>query len=232
MAKQREQTERESKEERKNQYEILRNQFILFYTLRHLWKMKKRRVNDLYKILFPSYSRTGGNKTLYDRILSLRGDNLLADSKRLAELTRISETYFTGEHKLSGLKVSDDEWKKFIDLRQEKGSGPKNADLVQIEDTIKTAISLTVDDKSNQSEPFKRLLYFAEYGHKRVDKNLIDLFGEIESKISECKPEEFKTVDLELLKEHQAKIHTHLFHIAAVVTLREWEQEHNDSLQI
>lgn len=227
MAKQRNRTERESKEERKNQYEILRNQFILFYTLRHLWKMKKRRVNDLYKILFPSYSRIGGNKTLYDRILSLKGDNLLADSKRLAELTGISETYFTGEHKLSGLKVSDDEWKKFIDLRKEKGDSPKSADLVQIEDTIKRAISLTVDDKSNQSEPFKRLLYFAEYGHKRVDKNLIDLFGEIESKISECKPEEFKAVDLELLKEHQKRIQTHLYHIAAVVTLREWEQERN-----
>ena len=116
---------------------------------------------------------------------------------------------------------------EIIDLRQEKGSGPKNADLVQIEDTIKRAISVTVDDRINQSEPFKRLLYFAEYGHKKVDKNLIDLFGEIECKISECKPEEFKTVDLELLKEHQKRIQAYLYHIAAVVTLREWEQERN-----
>ena len=137
MAKQRKRTERESKEERKNQYEILRNQFILFYTLRHLWKMKKRRVNDLYKILFPSYSRTGGNKTLYDRILSLKGDNLLADSKRLAELTGISETYFTGEHKLSGLKVSDDEWKKLLTFGRKKGAVPKMLTLYKLRIRLK-----------------------------------------------------------------------------------------------
>lgn len=201
----------------------LKNLFILFYTLRHLWKYKKRKIDDLYKELFPSSGYKGGNKTLYDNILRLKDCNMLSRAKRLSELTGISEKYFTGEYKLI-TKVSDEDWQKFIRLKIGRGSNPKGVQLITIENKVKSEINLTADDPSSQSEPFKRLAYFAEYGHKREDKKVDDLFREIESRILECRPYDLEQAQLELLEKHQEAIQTYLRHIAAVVTVRKWKE--------
>lgn len=205
----------------------LKNLFILFYTLRYLWKYKERKVDDLYKKLFPtSRSKDGnktlaGNKTLYDNILRLKDCNMLPRAKHLSEIIGISEKYFTGETKLT-THVSDENWEKYIRLRKKRGSGPKDAELVSVENEIKRGIKLTADNPSSQSEPFKRLLYFAEFGSKHEDKGAEDLFREIESKIEKCYPSDLEQVQLETLEKHQRAIQEYLRHIAAVAILKRW----------
>lgn len=200
----------------------LKNLFILFYTLRHLWKSKKRKVNDLYNILFPSASSTGGNKTLYDNILRLKDCKMLSHAKRLSEITGINEKYFEGEYKLN-TNVSDEDWGRFIRLKTRRGSDSKGAELVNVENAIKSGINLTAKELDKQSDPFKRLAYFAEYGHKREDKKIEDLFSEIESKIEECRPFDLEHAQLELLEKHQEAIQTYLRRITAVATVRKWK---------
>lgn len=216
-----------AKKKRKlNETKYLQNRFILFYTLRQLWKINKRHPGDLYRVLFPSKSESGGNKTLYDNILKLHDVNLLQHSERLAELTGLSEQYFTGECPLKVGDISGSEWERFIQLRKSENRNTKKSDGLSLaEFEIKRKIKLASENSNAQHEQFKRLWYFAQYGHKRIDKTLIELFEEIESKIDKCRPEDFERVDLELLENHQKKISDHLHHIAAVVTLRNWKKD-------
>lgn len=205
--------------------EYLQNLFIMFYTLRHLWKLNEHMVEELYKILFPS-KRTGkGNKTLYDKILRLEKSPSASDSTRLAALTGIGEGYFTGHYKLSVAGLTDKDWIEFIQLRRKKGTRQKDIALIQAESRIKSAIKKAKGDPLSQSETFKRLTYFSEYEHKRADKTLEDLFREIESKIAECKLGDFKQADIELLERHQKAIQAHLYHVAAMITLKSWETQ-------
>jgi len=198
-----------------------RNLFILFYTLRLLWKLSRHRMEELYKLLFPSNSSTGGNKTLFDNILNNRGANILPHAGRLAELIGISEKYFTGEYKLIVPGLTDDNWNEFIRLRKKRGE--KESTLRQVEKRIKDNIQDAVEESSKQSEPFKRLLYFAKHQRKRADKTIEALFVEIESKFVECLPTVVEQADIELLKKHQEAVQRHLFHISAAITMAEWK---------
>lgn len=211
--------------EQKNVDKYLMNQFILFYTLRYLWKLKDHAVGELYKTLFPSKKGMGGNKTLYDNILRLQVPykTMVGHSKRLEELTGLSQNYFTGQYELSVNGLINEDWYRFIQLRKKCGA-TKNSELKLMEDKIKRGIRLADSNRSSLSEPLKRLIYFAEYGHKKADKTLEDLFREIESKIGECHPNDFEKASLQLLENHQTAIQKHLYHIAAVVTLKKWKE--------
>lgn len=204
----------------------LLNQFILFYTLRHLWKLNEHPVGELYKLLFPSKNAIGGNKTLYDNILqgNVKYEIMVGHANRLEELTGLGRNYFSGEYGLSIPSLINEDWYKFALLRKKSRAG-KSDELKVLEGKIKRGIYNAKANQSDLSEPLRRLVYFAEYKHKRVDKTLEDLFTEIESKISECNPNDFEKASLQLLEKHQRTVQEHLYHIAAIVTIRKWKQD-------
>lgn len=206
--------------------EYLKNQFILYYTLRYLWKLNGHTVGDLYKILFPSKNAIGGNKTLYDNIL--RGkvpyETMVAYSTKFEELTGLSKHYFTGQYELSITDLTSEDWHRFIQYRN-SNEGTKSNEQKQIEYKIKQKIRDKKENKSPSSEPLRRLIYFAEYKQKRADKTLEDLFIEIERKIGECSPNDFEKADLQLLENHQRVIQGHLYNIAAIITVRKWKEK-------
>lgn len=205
----------------------LQNQFILFYTLRELWKLYGNETGGLYKILFPSKNQVGGNKTKYDNILKLQDVNLLSQSSNLADLTGLSEQYFTGERRLLIGQVTLDDWNKFIQLRKKQGKsgGEKPGELRQIERKIKDEIKNAMEWPDKQNATLKKLMYFAQYGKKQATRNLQDKFKEIENVINELQPGEFRQADLEVLKAHQIKIQNHLQRIMAALTMQQWEEE-------
>lgn len=118
----------------------LQNQFILFYTLKELWKLYGNETSGLYKLLFPSNNRAGGNKTKYDNILRLQNVNLLSQSSSLADLTGLIDAYFTGERILFVGQLKQEDWSKFVQLRKKQGTSnsAKSDELKQIEYKIKS----------------------------------------------------------------------------------------------
>lgn len=199
------------------------NLFILFYTLRVLWKLKKgHKVPDLYGIVFPS--KSGGNKTLYDHILGFQKCKILEHSKRLSGLTGIDEQYLTGEYRMRISTVKDDDWSRFIKLRKDHGDSLKAAELKQVEAKINKAIGAANEKQEKEKPQFQRLAYFAEYGLKKPNKTLGDLFREIEAKIAECEPKKFENADISLLESHQQVIREHLDHIAATIIMAKWKK--------
>jgi len=210
-----------------NEQSSLRNQFILFYTLRELWKLYGNETGGLYKVLFPSKNQAGGNKTKYDNILKLQDVNLLSQSSNLADLTGLSEQHFTGERMLQVGQLPLDDWKKFIQLRKSQGvsGGEKSLDLRQTERKIKDEIRNATEWPDKQNATLKKLMYFAQYGKKQANRNLQDKFKEIENVINELQPGEFRQADLEVLKAHQIKIQNHLQRIMAALTMQQWEKE-------
>ena len=207
----------------------LQNQFILFYTLRELWKLFGNETGGLYTILFPSNNRVGGNKTKYDNILKLQNVNLLSQSSQLASLTGLSETYFTGERRLSVGHLTVEDWNKFIQCRKSTRAsyGDKSKELRAIERKVKDEIRTASENPERQSEPFRRLMYFAKYRQKRADKTLQDKFKDIERAIDELQPTEFRQAELESLKKHQEKIQSYFQRITAVAIMLQWENEQN-----
>jgi len=214
-----------AKKERVNINSDLENLFILFYTLKYLWKLSEHPVNELYRILFPSkrQSKIGGNKTLYDDILRLKDVKAQRYSKQLAELTGMSERYFTGESRLAVGSLLYDDWICFIRHRRKAATTSRGADLKQIEGKIKRGIREARDNRPNSSGPFGRLVYFAEHKAKQTDITLADLFGEIERRIRRCSPHDFEMADLELLENHQKVVQEYLYRIAAFVTIKQWK---------
>lgn len=205
----------------------LRNQFILFYTLKELWKLYGNETSGLYKLLFPSNNQAGGNKTKYDNILRLQDVNLLSQSSSLAEMTGLSEKYFTGERGLQVGNLILDDWKKFIQLRkkQRRNESAKLEELKQIEQKVKDGIRTAHMQPEKQNDPLRRLMYFAQYGKKRADKSLQDKFRGIESAIDELHPLEFRQADVAALEAHQKNVNKYLQHITAALTMRQWEEE-------
>lgn len=205
----------------------LKNQFILFYTLRELWKLCGKEMSGLYKLLFPSKNQAGGNKTKYDNILRLQDVNLSSESKRLEDLTGLSEVYIIGERSFVVGQLGQDEWSRFIYLRKRyrKSDAGKSDELKQIEQKIKREIKGIHMDPGKQNNVIKKLLHFAQYGKKEADKTLQDKFKGIEGAISEVHPLEFQQTDLEALKAHQEKVQRYLQHITAALTMQQWEKE-------
>lgn len=201
------------------------NQFILFYTLRHLWKLNKHPVGGLYETLFPSKNKIGGNKTLYDNILRDKApyEIIVGHAKRLEELTGLRREYFTGERELSIPSLMKGDWYEFVMLRK-KSKTVKSDKLKELEGKIRREIhNAKKMNPSGLNEPLRLLAYFAEYQHKREEKTLEDLFREIESKIGECHPRDFEKASLQLLEKHQSAIQEHFYHIAAVITVKKWK---------
>lgn len=209
----------------RNTDNYLLNQFILFYTLRHLWKLNKHPVSGLYEILFPSKNEIGGNKTLYDNILREEAPYkiIVGHAKRLEMLTGLKKECFTGERGLSIPSLINEDWYEFVMLRK-KSKTVKSDTLKELEGKIKREIhNAKKMNPSALNEPLRLLIYFAEYKHKREEKTLEDLFREIESKIGECHPRDFEKASLQLLEKHQRAIQEHLYHIAAVITINKWK---------
>ena len=171
----------------RNTDNYLVNQFILFYTLKHLWKLNEHPVSELYKVLFPSKNKIGGNKTLYDNILrgQVQYETMVAHSTRLEELTGISKHYFTGQYELSVPNLIIEDWHKSFMLRG-KSETEKPNELKELEAKIKREIRNAKNNQSNASEPLRRLMYFAEYKHKRADKTLPYFAFNLSKQIFEC----------------------------------------------
>lgn len=222
-----EQTGNNKQQARLSEQKRLQNQFILFYTLKELWKLYGNETSGLYKLLFPSNNRAGGNKTKYDNILRLQNVNLLSQSSSLADLTGLIDAYFTGERILFVGQLKQEDWSKFVQLRKKQGTSnsAKSDELKQIEYKIKSEIRRVHIRPDNQTDTLRRLMYFAQYGKKRADKTLQDKFMGIESAINELLPSEFRQADLEVLKAHQERIQKHLQHITAALTMLQWEKE-------
>lgn len=207
------------------------NRFIIFYTLRFLWKENNRKVNELYEKLFQSVRSGSGNKTLYDNILRLKQIDLSARAKELSSLIDINEQYILGKgnYKLTiiGFSDSDKTWKRYIQLRQTWAASRENrkgSELTCVEEEIKKNIRLACQKENfkTQSEVFKRLVYFATYGQKKSEKRADELFAEIERAIGECTCSNIERASAEKLEEHYKMVLEYAHRLDAILTLTKW----------
>lgn len=215
-----------------NENQYLVNRFILFYTLRLLWKENKRETDDLYATLFTSRQIKGNNKTLYDRILRLDDTvNLFPQTKRLAHVTGVPEKYFLGERQYK-VTVSNDPneyatWKLLIDLRQQRGGGQKkkSQELKDTEAQIRNWILEASKDENikQMSEVFSRLVTFAKLGKKRSEYEIDDVFSEIEAGIDKCSRQLLVGASSEQLAVHYAKLMEYVHRVKATQILKDWK---------
>ena len=154
-----------------------RNRFIIFYILKELWKQHKYSMDELYRTV-------GISRTCYTEILSMNDVDLSGTVERLETITDVSQYYWSGykEYKITlhSWEVGEQGkiWQEFIDLRsQRKPLGEKNEQLKDIEQLIKKKIYHAAQDTilQDESEPFKRLVYFTTYKQKRPEKTADEL---------------------------------------------------------
>lgn len=155
------------------------NRFILFYTLKWLWKKYKHPVSELYKTVFDSTGK-GNNRSLYDKVLKDKYSPLSSDRvKRLEEITGIDQKYFIGEQTIPCSAFIIEEWDKYISLRRKRNGGEKSLDLIHVEAEIIRQL-VVAEAETEVTKEFEKLVYFAKHKRRAPEKSIVSDLQEIE----------------------------------------------------
>ena len=197
------------------------NRFIVFYTLRCLWKLYKNKVKELYPTLFAS-GRIENGKTAFENIM--RAGNSIDDHivERLEETVGIGARFFSGDMKLSIPGMDIQQWTEFVylwNLKETRDERYYRKLRRQIADKIKEASA-----SEEQGENFNRLLFFAQNGCKKSENDIFNRLAEMEKMMSGIKKQEIlRMLDDKRLREHRDLVQKYLHRINAVCMLKEWE---------
>ena len=203
-----------------------RNRFIIFYILKELWKQHKYSMDELYRTV-------GISRTCYTKILSMNDVDLSGTVERLETITDVSQYYWSGykEYKITlhSWEVGEQGkiWREFIDLRsQRKPLGEKDEQLKDIEQLIKKKIYHAAQDTilQDESEPFKRLVYFTTYKQKRSEKTADELIENARKALRDIKYRTLEHASAETLKLYRQEVGAHYRRIEAFITLKDWKQ--------
>ncbi|MFV0239801.1 MAG: hypothetical protein ACK5H4_07140 [Lacrimispora sphenoides] len=195
-----------------------KNRFIIYYTLKWIWKEKMKcsnnlRMNDLYFKIFPT-KKGNGNRTLYNRLLKCSDSDLDLDLniedeiKRLSDITGLSADFFSGkrEFPISGLPRAD--WEKYIRLRSKH---PKSEDRKIMEKRINEALKEVAKDKNkhNNSKAVNDIISYIMDGHKRTTDAFIDRINQMTGLMSEFTRKELDNADPEIIEKYLAELKKH-----------------------
>lgn len=198
------------------------NRFIVFYTLRFLWKLYKNPVPELHKIMFSGGNVTEG-RTAYSKMLKL--DTYVKDStaERLEKITGVDRRYFTGERTLVVADLSLSTWWRFVELwnyREET----QNQEFIKIEGEIQERIRRAGKaDLLKQQEAFRVLAYFAQNKAKKMAHTTMESIAKVEDLIKGFTRRELEQVDAEKLDEHRALIREYMERLYAISLLKKWK---------
>ncbi|WP_458398813.1 hypothetical protein [Anaerotignum sp.] len=198
------------------------NRFILFYTLKWLWRKNNHPVDELHRIV--------GNRTLYDSIMAMKSVDLDDRLQSLSDKIGLPKEYFDGNKKLEFIGITERQWGDYIRLRAKRSEerdngGGKSSELIRIEGEINSALKDIYENRSAiQSTVFRKLMYFAKY--MRKDENTIEShLLEIEQKIEGLERRELNRAKKDALQKHYEVIKKHLDRLSAIMILSEWDQE-------
>lgn len=197
------------------------HRFIVFYTMRCLWKLYKNKVPELYSALFADGKIERG-KTAFEQML--RPDEKIEDqvAERLEDIVGINDKFFTGNMALSIPGMEMHQWIEFVCLwNSTKSTSDKKYRKMrdQIVSKIKEA---SISDE--QGENFKRLLFFSKNRCKKIEHDICNRFAEIEKMISDVGAQDvLGMLDDDRLRQHRDLVHKYLLRINAVCVLKEWE---------
>lgn len=212
-----------------------KRRFMLFYTLRFLWKMYKHPVVELDRMLFET-KKGNGNRGVYVAILGLKDiDITYRQYEKLEKITGVPIDYLQGEKfiKISGQEDELITWSKFIKLRQEwqekrkKENATKPRDLVKTQNIIDRWITEAAKPKNlkTKSETFQQLVYFAKNTKARKAETVRSsdmILSDVESAIAMCEYEVLNKASLEQLKNHYKVLYEYAKRVDAIITLKEW----------
>lgn len=212
-----------------------KRRFILFYTLRHLWKMYKHPVDELDRMLFET-KKGNGNRGVYVAILGLKDiDISYRQYEKLEKITGIPIDYLQGEKfiRISSQEDESSTWSKFMNLRQDwqkkrkDGNATKSRDLVRTQNTIDSWIKKAVEPENlkTKSEAFQQLVYFAKNMKARKPETVKPsamILSDVESAMAMCEYEVLNKASLEQLKNHYKVLYEYAKRVDAIITLKEW----------
>ena len=136
------------------------NRFIIFYTMKCVWKLKQDSISTMYEAL-------DTNRSMFDNVIALKNVEVYEKAKHFQKLTDIDVDYWEGIKQLVIPDIPYTEWVEYIRLRKNKNpndSTQLSATRQNIESKIKTA---SEKELSQMSGAFVKLLFFAENKRKR-----------------------------------------------------------------
>lgn len=200
------------------------HRFIVFYTLRLLWRKYNNAVPELHKLLFE-----GGNikqgRTKFERLLRDDTDLKPEDATRLGKLVGINQDFFTGRMKLSVPDLSTEVWVQLAYYYYSHDDSTPD-EVKKLKEKVETAIVAAITNGvSEQADNFGRLAFFAKNRCKLTELMVTNRFSEIEKKIYDLKySRELQTISIDRLCEHRDIVRQYLSRIDALCTLKEWEE--------
>lgn len=199
------------------------NRFVLFYTLKWLWKKYNHPIPELYRTLFDSTGK-GNNRSLYDRVLHDNHSPLSDDRvKRLEEITGIDKKYFIGEQVIPCAAFVIETWDKFISLRKKRKGGEKTLELLQIESEIIRQLTVAEAEK-NVTKDFEKLVYFAKHKRRSPEKSIVSDIQEIEEHMNKLSSDKLAGVEASRLEEYRRALFTHYERIDALCVVNRWKK--------
>lgn len=198
------------------------NRFIMFYTLRFLWKCYKNPVPELHSIMFSGGNVTEG-RTSYNKMLKI--DTYVKDAvaKKCEDTTGVDQRYFTGERPMVVADLSLNTWWRFVELWNNRKDDERQ-EFIKLESEIHEKLrKASVADLAKQQEVFRVLAYFAKNKSKKSTHTTLERLTKLEKQIEEFTKRELELVDKDRLEAHRQVLREYTDRITAISILNGWK---------
>lgn len=207
----------------------LENRFLTFYILRVLWK--KYNSEGVPKL----YDTVGIKVNVYKAILALESKDFHKAAGALEAATGINKGYFCGYSGYRiGLAVKDvhaqdvsNNIAQYIKLRKagarkndHEGHWKYDSLRHMIDGWIEKAAK---DDIDSQSEPFKKLAYFAEHGRKQTERSADEKMRTINSAIAQIHLSTLGEASECEMKQHYEIVTQYYNRLKSFICMKEWK---------
>lgn len=195
------------------------NRFIIFYTLKYVWKQKQDRVSTMHEAL-------GTNRTMVDNIIALKEVELIQNQRAMAfqKLTDIDAGYWDGEKQLIVPGIQKTEWVKFIELKQNRNLNDRTQESEarrSIESKIENAIKM---ERSQMSGALVKLIFFAENKRKQSTLDVENNIQVIRRMMAANQWRELAKLDKDRLEEYRVALKEQYELVSAVSVIMRQER--------
>lgn len=221
----------------KEEKDLLVNKFILFYTLRWLWKYYKHSVPELYEAL----ESCGVNRTMYDRILRMEVVNTEKAAGAFERITGLESDYWRGIDQLRMANITRSDWEQYIEAREKRKDAEKQieksvdtADAEEAEKTLDVAKAdvkkweAILDDKfrkclmqgGKQHSSFRIINYFAQHGQREAPVSISTKIDGILEAIGKLEQKDIMGLSNEKLRNYKDTLAQHWKLVDAIYTIK------------
>ena len=200
------------------------NKFILFYSLKYLWKYYGHSVPELYDTM----KICGVNKTMFERVLRLDIVDTEKNAKSYRELTGLEADYWMGIEQLKTGTLNRIDWEEFIKAREarsrQRKKGAVSADTINMLRRLEAKVDRELEDclcsLDRQHTSFKTIELFARNMRKGQTITISARIDGIISDMENIGKKELMGLSNEKLKEYITKLQRYVKIADAVYTIK------------